>query len=173
MPVQSTIGRCQRPGEHSLHVPSYFHHVDHAHYDMVMLPSAVTTYETMCQKTDRASTLKPRRQKALRPSLVGLYMFKVWLSLSLLCRFDDRSWTRQARRVQKNSGERELSAASCCACFDFCVERARGCVSGVNSGPRFVTHEDSRARNNWRDPTERLGGPAVNAGRISPDRPSA
>jgi hypothetical protein len=69
--------------------------------------------------------------------------------------------------------ERELSAASCRVCFDFCVERARGCVSGVNSGPRFVTHEDSRARNNWRDPTERLGGPAVNAGRISTDRPSA
>lgn len=100
-------------------------------------------------------------------------MFKVWLSLSLLCRFDDRRWTRQARRVQKNSGERELSAASCRVCFDFWVQRARGCVSGVNSGPRFVTHEDSRARNNWRDPTERLGGPAVNAGRMSTDRPSA
>lgn len=55
----------------------------------------------------------------------------------------------------------------------FASKRARGCVSGVNSGPRFVTHEDSRARNNWRDPTERLGGPAVNAGRISTDRPSA
>jgi hypothetical protein len=50
---------------------------------------------------------------------------------------------------------------------------ARGCVSGVNSGPRFVTHEDRRARNNWRDPTERLGGPACNAGRILLNRRSA
>ena len=101
-------------------------------------------------------------------------MFKVWLSLSLLCRFDDRCWTRQARRVPKNSGERELSAAYYRrVCFDFWLEMARGCGSGVNFGPRFVTHEDRRARKNWRDPTERLGGPAVNAGRILTDRPSA
>lgn len=36
----------------------------------------------------------------------------------------------------------------------------------MNSGPRFVMHADNEARNNWRDPVERLGGPAVNAWRI-------
>lgn len=41
MPVQSTIGRCQRPGEHSLHSYTYVLAVDHAPYVMVMmLPSA-------------------------------------------------------------------------------------------------------------------------------------
>ena len=80
---------------------------------------------------------------------------------------------RPAARIRTAVRRRELFAASRRVCFDFWHEMARGCVSGVNSGPRFVTHEDSRARNNWRDPTERLGGPAVNAGRILLDRPTA
>ena len=49
------------------------------------------------------------------------------------------------------------------------VESARGPKEqryDVNSGPRFVMHADNEARNNWRDPVERLGGPAVNAWRI-------
>ena len=169
--------RYQRPGEHSLHFSIHLHDVvDRSHYyDMVMLPSTESLRLKPCVKT--TSRFNPETPAAIgtaRPSLVGLYRFKVWLSLSLLCRFDDRCWTRQARRVPKNSGERELSAAYYRrVCFDFWLEMARGCVSGVNSGPRFVTHEDRRARNNWRDPTERLGGPAVNAGRILTDRPSA
>jgi hypothetical protein len=34
-------------------------------------------------------------------------------------------------------------------------------------------HEDDRARNNWRDPAERSGGPAVHAWRTRMDRPQS
>ena len=40
----------------------------------------------------------------------------------------------------------------------------------MNFGARFVMQDDDKARSNWRFPTERVAGPAVNAGRVIDSR---
>lgn len=170
------IRRCQRPGEHSVHFSIHLRDVvDRSPYAMMMLHSTESLHLKPCvQSTSRFNPETPAAIGTAGQASSASICLK--FGLVHLCCVGLMTAVGPARPAtcQRIAVSESFSAAYYYrrVCFDFWLEMARGCASGVNFGPRFVTHEDRRARNNWRDPAERLGGPAVNAGRILTDRPS-